>query len=475
MPSDKLLLIRKGQPMTLRQQLQLTLQLSLPAILAQISTIVMEYIDASMVGHLGANQSAAIGLVSSSIWLFAGLCSCVISGFSVQVAQLIGADNISKARSVLRQSITSVLIFCIIMVIIGSSISHALPGWLGGNDAISKDASSYFLIFILSLPAYGVVYLAGSMLRCSGNMKIPSILNVLMCALDIVFNALLIFPSRFYHVFGYKVFVPGGDLGVTGAALGSTIAVVITAILMMGYLLLRSPELKLSKEKGGFMPQEDCLKRAFRIGLPMSCEHFVMCAAQIVSTIIVAPLGIISIAANSFAITAESLCYMPGFGISDAATTLVGQCVGGGRQQLAQRFANITVILGMAVMTLMGIVMYIAAPLMMSIMTSNVEIQSLGVTVLRIEAFAEPMFAASIVSYGVFVGAGDTLIPSIMNLGSMWAVRLTIAAILAPILGLKGVWIAMCIELCFRGAIFLFRLIFRKSGYFSHQIATANS
>lgn len=77
---------------------------------------------------------------------------------------------------------------------------------------------------------------------------------------------------------------------------------------------------------------------------------------------------------------------------------------------------------------------------------------------LRIEAFAEPMFAASIVAYGVFVGAADTLVPCLMNFFSIWAIRLTLATWLAPTLGLKGVWIAMCIELCFRGLIFLVRL-----------------
>jgi Na+-driven multidrug efflux pump len=204
----------------------------------------------------------------------------------------------------------------------------------------------------------------------------------------------------------------------------------------------------------------------------MGCQHLVMCGAQVVSTIIVAPLGVLSIAANSFAITAESLCYMPGYGIADAATTLVGQCVGAERQTLTRRFAHITVLMGMAVMTFMGIIMYIAAPLMMSIMTPNVDIQALGIMALRIEAFAEPMFAASIVVYGAFVGAGDTTVPSIMNFASMWGVRLTLAALLAPVMGLRGVWIAMCVELCFRGVIFLIRLNFRKTGYFSRKIST---
>ena len=190
----------------------------------------------------------------------------------------------------------------------------------------------------------------------------------------------------------------------------------------------------------------------------MGCEHIILCGAQILTTVIVAPLGTFAIAANSFAITAESLCYMPGYGIADAATTLVGQSLGAGRRELTLRFARITVTLGMAVMGMMGAVMYVAAPLMMGLMTPVVEVQALGVMALRTEAFAEPMFAASIVAYGVFVGAGDTLIPSVMNLFSIWAVRLTLAAVLAPSMGLQGVWVAMCIELCFRGAIFLFRL-----------------
>lgn len=176
------------------------------------------------------------------------------------------------------------------------------------------------------------------------------------------------------------------------------------------------------------------------------------------STVIVAPLGTAAIAANAFAITAESLCYMPGYGIADAATTLVGQGVGAGRQGLARKLAGMTVGIGMAVMAVTGLVMYLAAPQMIGVMTPDAEIRSLGTAILRIEAFAEPMFAASIVAYGAFVGAGDTLVTSFMNFFSMWAVRLTLAALLAPVLGLRGVWIAMCAELCFRGAIFLLRL-----------------
>lgn len=452
-------LIRTGKPMTWSERLDLIVRLSIPSILAQLSVIVMLYIDASMVGSLGANASASIGLVSTTTWLFSGVCTAAATGFSVQVAHLIGANDPAGARNVLRQVFSATLLFGLFASAVGCAVSGSLPGWLGGNDAIAPDASRYFLIYALSLPFLQVNYLSGSMLRCSGNMRVPSMLSVLMCVLDVIFNTLLIFPTRTVHWGGTELVLPGAGMGVAGAALGTALAVIATAGLMTCYLWFRSSELALGKERGSFRPTAECLRKAVRIGLPIGCEHVILCGAQILTTVIVAPLGTAAIAANAFAITAESLCYMPGYGIADAATTLVGQSKGAGRRMLTQRFARMTVSLGMVVMAFMGLVMYVAAPLMMGIMTPDPEIRELGIMALRIEAFAEPMFAASIVAYGAFIGAGDTVVPSCMNFFSIWAVRLTLAALLAPTMGLQGVWIAMCIELCFRGAIFLVRLL----------------
>lgn len=453
-----LALIREGKSLTFGQQLKLTAQLSIPSIVAQLSSIVMQYIDASMVGSLGADASASIGLVSTTTWLFGGLCMAATAGFSVQVAHRIGANDFTEARAVLRQGLVAIGLFGLTLALIGVSISGFLPGWLGGDEVIRRDASLYFFIYALFLPVLQMNFLAGSMLRCSGNMHMPSLAGVLMCVLDVIFNFFLIFPSRDIRLGSFTLFMPGAGLGVEGAALGTVLAETIAAGLLLWFLLTRSPQLRLTKEHGRFRPTAATLRKALHIGLPMSIEHAVICGAQIMTTVIVAPLGIFAIAANSFAITAESLCYMPGYGIADAATTLVGQSMGAGRRDLTRRFAYITVFMGMLIMGVMGVIMYVAAPQIIGVMTPVDEIRELGVMALRIEAFAEPMFAAAIVAYGVFVGAASTLIPCLMNFFSIWAVRLSLAALLAPTLGLKGVWIAMCVELCFRGVIFLIRL-----------------
>lgn len=453
-----LLLIRNGQQMTLRQQMWLTVQLSIPSIVAQVSAIAMQYIDAAMVGRLGADAAASIGLVSTTTWLFWGMCSAAATGFSVQVAHHVGGGRLAEARSVLRQALVAVVLFSFLLALAGAAISGSLPVWLGGTEEINSHSSAYFLIFALSLPLLQLNFLAGSMLRCSGNMKVPGLLNVLMCLLDVIFNFFLIFPTRQMEILGFPLQMPGAGLGVTGAALGTAAAEAVVAALMLWYLATRSTDLKLTGERGSFRPTWDIARKALHISLPMGVEHIVICGAQIMTTVIVAPLGVFAIAANSFGITAESLCYMPGYGIADAATTLVGQSLGAGRKDLTRRFARITVGMGMAVMGVMGVILYVGAPLIMGSMTPDAEVQRLGVEALRIEAFAEPMFAAAIVAYGVFVGAGNTLVPCLMNFFSIWAVRLTLAAALAPSMGLNGVWLAMCIELCFRGLIFLLRL-----------------
>ena len=435
--------------MTQGEKLRLIISLSIPSILAQISATIMFFIDASMVGHLGAKASAAIGLVETTEWLMGGLASAVNMGFSVQVAHFIGANDFKAARRVLRQSMVCCLLFSIAISLIALAVSIPLPYWLGGSEEIAHDASIYFAIIGLCGIFFQMEGLAGSMLKCSGNMKIPSMLNIGMCVMDVVFN----------YIFIYLL-----DLGVMGAAMGTGLAELVTMLLMGYFLLWRSDLLALYGEQQTdeklykYKPTAPVIGIAFKIGAPMALNHLLMGTAQIISTLIVAPLGTIAIAAHSLGITVESLCYMPGYGIAEAATTLVGQSFGAGKQLLTRSFAHMSAALGIAVMTVMGALMYIFAPELMSLMTPVDEIITLGSHCLRIEAFAEPMFAAAIVCNGIFVGAGDTLKPAIMNLASMWGVRLTLAALLASSYGLSGVWIAMAIELTFRGIIFLIRL-----------------
>jgi putative MATE family efflux protein len=449
--SDLLAYIREGRTMSRGEKLRLIVQLSVPSILAQISATVMFFIDAAMVGHLGEKATASIGLVETTTWLMGGLGMAANMGFSVQVAHFIGANDFEGARRVLRQALVCCLAWSLMISLAAIAVHGQLPFWLGGKPDIAADASLYFLIVGIAGIFFQMEGLAGSMLKCSGNMKVPSMLNIMMCVMDVGFN----------YIFIYMM-----DMGVKGAAMGTALAEFVTAVLMLYFLLVRSPMLRLGRLSSltahhsplSFRPTGDIVGTAFKIGAPMGLQHLLMGGAQIVSTIIVAPLGTVAIAANSLAITVESLCYMPGYGIAEAATTLVGQGIGAGQKLLTRSFAYMSVTLGIGVMTMMGVLMFIFAPELMQLMTPVTEVVSEGAQALRIEAFAEPMFAAAIVGNGVFVGAGDTLRPAIMSLTSMWGVRLTLAWWMSQTHGLRGVWTAMAIELTFRGLMFLARL-----------------
>ena len=457
--SDALLSkIRDGLQMTRSEKLNLIVALSIPSILAQVTSVLMFYIDASMVGSLGAEASASIGLVEPATWLFGSLVSATAMGFYVQAAHFIGAKDFGQARSVMRHGYIFGLAISLVLMAIAATIASPLPRWLGGGADIQHDASIYFLIYSAAVPIHLIENLSSQMLKVSGDMRHPSFIAVAMCFADVIFNFIFIFPTREITILGTHLTVFGFGLGVAGAAIGTLLAILSAAIPLVYFAVFKSSILAWKFDKQRFKWNWEYISSAVKLGAPMALQYLLMNGAQIISTMIVAPLGNFAIAANSFAVTAESLCYMPGYGIGDAATTLVGQSVGARRKDVCQSFARMAAGIGMAVMAFMGLLMYIFAPEMIGILSPVPEIRALGTQVLRIEAFAEPFFAASIVTYSVCIGAGDTAIPSFINLGSMWFVRLTLAATLAPIYGLPGVWFAMATELTIRGIMFLIRL-----------------
>lgn len=435
--------ILKNNPQ-LRPHISRVWQLSVPAILTQITTIAMQYIDSAMVGNLGANASAAIGLVSTSTWLMNGFGAAVSAGFSVQLAQYIGANEPHNARRVVKHGLVTSIVVALVIMAIGIAISGHVPRWLGGDEILWKDASNYFLVFTLMMPFMELNWLISSFMQSAGNMVVPSILNSAMCVLDVVFNA---------------IFIP--IYGVLGAGIGTGLATVVVTLILLWYCCLRYEPLRINR-------RERCpidmtmLKRALKIGTPVGAESIAMSGAMVVATTIIAPLGSVAIAAHSFAVTAEAVCYMPGYGIATAAATLVGQSIGARDHKLARRYANISVVFGSCMMALTGMIMFVACPLVFRMLTPVPEVQVVAAQILRIGLIAEPLYGVSMVASGALRGAEDTLVPSLLNLFSIWVVRLGLAFLLVGRFGIHGMWTAMATELCVRGLLLLYRQMHSK-------------
>jgi len=445
--------MRQGETIPLRDTAGVVLMLSIPSILEQIVVTAMEYIDAAMVGHIGAEATAAIGIVSSSTWLLHGILVGLYNAFSIQIAQYLGADRQQDARGVLRQAMLFNLAAGLAAAAFGIGISGHLPGWLGADVSLQANASAYFAIWSAALPFTMAMGMYTSMLRASGDALTPGLISVLVCVLDVVFNFFLINPTR--TLWGITVW--GAGLGVPGAALGTALATVVGGLLALCILLFREGPLCIRKP-GSWKITRACIRNLGKVGVPLAAERAALSSAQVLQVRIVSQLGTVAIAANSLGVSAEGLCYMAGYGIQGAAIALIGQAVGAHRKDMAKRFAWLCTLMGMGIMTLTGAGLFAFAPALMSIFTADAAVIALGARVLRIEAFAEPMFGASIVASGAMQGAGDSTACFVLNIFSMWCIRLTLAFLLAPRLGLMGVWGAMCCELSIRGLLFLIRL-----------------
>ena len=445
--------MRQGETIPSRQTAQVALALSIPSILEQLVVTAMGYIDAAMVGHIGAEATASIGIVSSSTWLLHGILVGLYNAFSIQIAQYLGADRQQDARGVLRQAMLFNLAAGLAAAAFGIGISGHLPGWLGADVSLQANASAYFAIWSAALPFTMAMGMYTSMLRASGDALTPGLISVLVCVLDVVFNFFLINPTR--TLWGITVW--GAGLGVPGAALGTALATVVGGLLALCILLFREGPLCIRKP-GSWKITRACIRNLGKVGVPLAAERAALSSAQVLQVRIVSQLGTVAIAANSLGVSAEGLCYMAGYGIQGAAIALIGQAVGAHRKDMAKRFAWLCTLMGMGIMTLTGAGLFAFAPALMSIFTADAAVIALGARVLRIEAFAEPMFGASIVASGAMQGAGDSTACFVLNLVSMWGIRLTLAFLLAPRLGLMGVWGAMCCELSIRGLLFLIRL-----------------
>ena len=295
-----------------------------------------------------------------------------------------------------------------------------------------------------------------AMLRATGDALTPGLISVLVCALDVVFNFFLINPTRQLVLFGQSVTVWGAGLSVPGAALGTALSTVVGGLLALGVLLLRDGPLCIRKP-GSWRITSACLRNLWRwvhrwpLSVRPSRRHrcFSSGSSRASARWPSRPTASASTprASATWQATAFRTPPSPSSGRPSAPPPGHGEAV---RLVLHGNGHGHHGPVGHGALAL--------CPGLMGIFTADAAVIALGAQVLRIEAFAEPMFGASIVASGAMQGAGDSTGCFVLNLFSMWGVRLTLAFLLAPRLGLVGVWAAMCIELCIRGALFLIRL-----------------
>ena len=425
-----------------RQIFSMIFHLAWPAIVEQLFQTIVQYIDTAMVGRIGAQASAAVGLTSSVTWLVNSPLFAMGIGVLSCIAVAVGSGDHQRAKEYGVQSLTFIVTLGIGMGVLLVGISPFLPAWMGADPAIRRDASVYFGIICAPMLFRAASIILGSVMRGAGDAKSPMIANILLNLTNVVLNFLLIYDSRTVTLGGMQLWIPGAGLGVAGAAIGTAASYCVGGTFMV-IAYLRNPIL--SPRGLSLRPQPSLLRNCLRIGLPVAMERLSTCLGHVVFVSMVTRLGTLALATHSIAITAEQAFYVPGFGMQAAASTLAGNCVGERDQEKFKRVTGIITGIAVAMMTVTGALLFLFPEFMMSLFTTDPQVISGGIHVLRIVAVSEPMYGAMIVLEGVFNGIGDTRIPFLISLFAMWAVRIlgTCCVILLFGGGLEMVWVCM--------------------------------
>jgi len=437
--------------------------LAWPAIVEMFLMTFKQIVDTAMVGRLGEEAVAAVGLAMSPMMLFMGFFAAIGVGSTAIVARFIGAKDHEGAQRAGHQS----LILSIGSALIISSLIFALARYviifMGAEPEVIPLGTTYMRTLSPGLIFMSTAFVMSGVLRGAGDTKSPMRVNAIANVANVVLNFFLIFETRTMEIVGLDILIPGFGLGVFGAALGTAISRGLGGLVILSILFRGKSVVKLVFSRA-LEVDLDLIRRIVRVGIPAAIERTVMSSGQIMFNRIVATLGTTAFAAHHLAIVAESISYMPGFGFSMAATTLVGQGLGAKDPELAEKCGWETARLGGIVMSFMGVLFFVFPHYFMNFLTNEPEVIPLGIMCLRIVAVAQPPFAMAIILAGGVRGAGDTRFPMYASMIGIWGIRLTLALFLGLYLemGLMGVWLAMAIDLYFRGFLFFFRF---RSGY----------
>ena len=418
--------------------LTVIITLALPTMLEQLMQTAVQYIDTAMVGTLGTSATAAVGSTVTINWLVNSTVSALGVGFLTFVARSLGANDVAKARRITAQAAFVTLIVGVLFTIVTLSLSPIIPALMQVDAAIRHTASLYFFIIYLPMLPRSATIIFGTLLRASGDSKTPMLVGFAVNIINVVLNFFLIFPSRKIGMF----FIPGANLGVTGAAIASCVSFVVGGIYIT-YKLFTHKTISPAGEK--LTPDMTILKPCLSVAFPNMLQRFGTSLGYVAFAGMVNSLGEVATAAHTIANTVESAFYIPAYGMQTAAATLSGNALGEGNNKKIKDTGFVINIIEVILMLISGTLLFIFAPKMVMLFSKEPDVIHLGSTVLRMVALSEPFYGVSIIIEGMMQGVGQTKTPLVFNLTGMWGVRIVGTYICTQILSfsLISAWACM--------------------------------
>lgn len=423
------------------------IRLALPAIMENVLHTAVWMLDTAMVGRLSAEALSAVGFGSQIAYTLVNIVAAIGIGTSALVARFIGAQEPEKANKVVAQSFTISVVISVLLTILNLSFAKTIF-----SLTISDTQVIYLGVSYVRITSLGIVFLIPNMvmnaaLRGAGNTRVPMLSALVANAINVVGDYVLIFGK-----YGFP------RMEVKGAALATALAQAIGAIIIIIYLLYGKDVIKLDLKKF-FKIDSDIIKQISKLSIPSCLEEFSHSGSRLISSIWIARLGTIPFAAHQVTVSAESMSFMPGYGFSVAASTLMGQNLGADKPEEAELSAWTSMKFAVLLMGVVGAIFLLFPRQLMALFTNVKEVEDVAINCIRIAAFEQPTIAIAMVIAGALRGSGDTQGTFKVGLIGTWAVRLPLIFLVVFTLKkpLTYVWIATVIQFCVEALLMIRR------------------
>ncbi|TZE82428.1 MATE family efflux transporter [Calorimonas adulescens] len=427
--------------------------LAWPAIFEMVLETSVWIFDTAMVGRLSAAALSAVGLGGQLIYTLLFVLSAVGVGSAAMVARYCGAEEYDRAERVLGQSfVLSIFIGALLLTITNASVGYFFNVLVGQAD-VARPGITYTRIISIGGLIMVPTMVLNSALRGSGNTRVPMIATLTADLFNIFGDYVLIFGN-----FGFP------RMGVAGAAVATTISQSLAFCVTTGYLIFNKGSIRL-KMNNIINLDYAILKKLISLSIPASLFELSDSGSRLISSLWLSRLGPVAFAANQVAVSAESVSFMPGFGFSVSASTMVGQALGAKDEKKAEQAAIESAKQAVSLMSIIGLLFLTIPYQIMGFFTNIGEVRELASRCIRIGAFEQPTMALSMTLSGALKGAGDTKGPFYVSLISTWLIRLPLIFMIVFVWkkNIEYVWLVTVFQFLTEAMLMGYR--FKKGGW----------
>jgi len=419
--------------------------LAIPAIVSNILFTFQIIADTIMLGRYPPADISlsAVGLGFVLFHLFFPLTMGLVTGTIAIVARRWGEENYDEARRVATDSVITIVLLSIPVVLFGVFVGPEVIYYLGARDTVITEGAKYIQSIFTFYTFTAIVLVYHGILRAAGDTKTPMYVDIISNVYNVLMNYALIFGK-----FGFP------ELGVLGAGIATgtsyVVAFAVYAVLQAGNKLVVHP---IYSPKVRY--RLDTVKKMFSIGIPAGIDVGMWSFASLIFTALILHFGTVGYSAFQIGLRAESLAYMPAFGFGIAATTLAGQYLGARKEDQAKKAVLAATYLCLIFMTVAGFIFIIFPGSIARVFTGDEGVVTLAALYLFIFGFSEPALGAFFTLVGGMRGAGYTKVPMFINFMGLIVTRLSLSYSLGFLLGLGlfGVWLGMAVETFFRAIL----------------------